>query len=208
MFDSHVKVHEPVTDYRTCVSGIRQGDLHGPDAMDFGMCRHVVSKILRNKILVGHGLENDLNVLHLKHPRHMRRDSAMYTPFLKANLQPRRLRDLVFTELGLVIQREGQEHDSIEDAWAAMQLYQIHRSEWDTEIEKCHLLHKYQLQLQRLAAATPPPGLYLQQHDYWGGDANINVQQQQSNVHSSFPQEYDFDGTAPCSSPTGAAFVW
>jgi len=133
VFDTFVKVQERVTDYRTFVSGIRASDLEGPSAMDFGSCRATVQRILQNRILVGHGLSNDLKVLHLKHPWFMTRDSATFKPFLRPNHSPRRLRDLVM-ELGIGIQQEGQEHDSVEDAWAAMSLYRFHQVYWDDEI--------------------------------------------------------------------------
>lgn len=131
IFDSFVKVEERVTDYRTFVSGVRPGDLDGPHALDFGKCRATVQQILSNKILVGHALSNDLKVLHLNHPWFLIRDSAEFQPFLKPNMKPHRLKDLAWSHLGLVIQKTGDAHDSIEDAWAAMQLYQQYQITWD-----------------------------------------------------------------------------
>ena len=135
ILDTFVRVQEKVTDYRTFVSGVREKDLLSPHAMDFGTCRKRVIKILRDKILVGHGLQNDLNVLRLLHPWFDVRDTSLYEPYMKSApygmLRPRRLRDLARMYLGVLIQQEGKEHDSLEDARAAMLLYRAVQTEWD-----------------------------------------------------------------------------
>ena len=151
IFDTFVRVEEKVTDYRTFVSGIREKDLVSPHAMDFGMCRQHVMNVLRNKVLVGHGLQNDLNVLHLTHPWYNIRDTSLYEPFMQQTtnpynnynygdgvsvLRPRRLRDLARVYLGVSIQQQGQEHDSLVDARAAMLLYKEVQSEWDCWVTK------------------------------------------------------------------------
>ena len=152
IFDTFVRVDEKVTDYRTFVSGVREKDLLSPQAMDFGMCRQHVMKVLRNKILVGHGLQNDLSVLHLSHPWCNTRDTSLYEPYMQQSnpynnygyhgegvlvLRPRRLRDLARVYLGVLIQQAGQEHDSLEDARAAMLLYKEVQSEWDYWVTTC-----------------------------------------------------------------------
>ncbi len=87
LLDTFVKVDEPVTDYRTFVSGIQPEDIESDSsAMDFGACRSVVLKILRNKVLVGHGLENDLSALKITHPKCQIRDTATYPPYMTATL--------------------------------------------------------------------------------------------------------------------------
>jgi RNA exonuclease 4 len=134
VLDTFVKVHERVVDYRTHVSGIREEDLVGDQALEYGVVRKLIQKVLKGKILVGHGLMNDLKVVHLKHPWHMIRDSATYQPLMRFNLQPRRLKELAGVELGVSIQRDGIEHDSIEDARAAMEIYKRHQAGWDYDI--------------------------------------------------------------------------
>lgn len=134
ILDTFVKVHERVVDYRTHVSGIREDDLVGDQALEFGVVRTLVQNVLKGKVLVGHGLTNDLTVFHLKHPWHMIRDSATYQPLMRFNLQPRRLKELASVELGRSIQRDGIEHDSIEDARAAMEIYKRHQAGWDYDI--------------------------------------------------------------------------
>ena len=144
LFDSFVRVEERVTDYRTHVSGVKEEDLKGPYARDFGTVRKIVKQLLRNKIIVGHGLENDLRALKIEqdHPWYNIRDSAtQYQPYMRVDqfgqLKPRRLRDLVWYNLGIVIQQEGRPHDSMEDARAAMALYRHQHANWDYEIDCC-----------------------------------------------------------------------
>jgi len=156
IFDTFVRVEEKVTDYRTFVSGVRPQDLESPDAMDFGECRWKVQRLLAGKLLVGHALENDLKVLCLNHPWEQIRDTSNFAPFMKSHystgaLQPRRLRDLSLSLLGKKIQLD--EHDSLEDARAAMDLYKLVKTDWDYTVEYWHrqsnlspvpLFHQYQ----------------------------------------------------------------
>lgn len=142
LFDSFVRVEERVTDYRTHISGVREADLKGPNARDFGTVRKIVKQLLKNKIIVGHGLENDLRALKIEadHPWYNIRDSAtQYQPYMRVDqfgqLKPRRLRDLVWYHLGIVIQQEGRPHDSMEDARSAMALYRHQQGSWDYEID-------------------------------------------------------------------------
>ena len=122
LFDSYVKPEQEVTDYRTFVSGITADDLR--DAPSFAMVRHQVQEMIHDKILVGHGLENDLTALQVLHPWWMMRDTAYYQPFMALKqihgasfYGPRKLRDLCRTKLHREIQT-GQ-HCPAEDARAA-----------------------------------------------------------------------------------------
>jgi RNA exonuclease 4 len=133
IFDAYVKVEEAVTDYRTEFSGIRPHDLQSEKALSFGQVRSTVEKILSRCVVVGHGLENDLAVLHLHKSAVKIRDTSQYIPFMKqwndGTYRPRRLRDLVWEKFGIVIQ--SAEHSSIEDAQAVMALYKLVRNEWE-----------------------------------------------------------------------------
>lgn len=139
VLDTYVKVDEPVTDYRTFVSGIRPEHIESDSAMSLETVRFLVSKTLSGKILVGHGLENDLKVIGIHHPWCDIRDTATYTPFMrtieKENMEtihrPKRLRDLVLEHFGKEIQVAGKSHCPVEDAVAAMDLYRAFRNEWE-----------------------------------------------------------------------------
>jgi len=141
LLDKYVKVNEPVTDFRTFVSGITEADLDSDDAVEFEECQELVKGILRDRVLVGHALKNDFYALKLSHPWYMIRDTARYEPFMKADptdkdsLVAKKLKDLARDKLGMTIQEEGKHHDSIEDATAAMELYKKARRKWDKAVE-------------------------------------------------------------------------
>jgi len=146
LLDSFVKVKEPVTDYRTFVSGVTKEDIESKDAMVFGHVRAVVRSLLRGKILIGHALKNDLAALQLEHPWYDTRDTAKYKPFMKKlysssdgkNLVyygPRKLKEIVYENLGMTIQQDGTHHSSIEDSVSALLLYKKVRMDWEKVME-------------------------------------------------------------------------
>jgi len=144
ILDTFVQVPDRVTDFRTHVSGVRAKDIKftNHNAMELHACRKKVGEILKNKILVGHSLKNDFAALMLDHPKSQIRDTARYKPFMRASgrnggkLRPRKLRDLVKENLDLIIQKEGAEHTSVEDAQATLKLYKCVREKWEKELEK------------------------------------------------------------------------
>jgi RNA exonuclease 4 len=142
VFDTFVQVTEHVEDLRTFVSGIRMSDIDGscPEkTMDLNTCIDRVKSILEGNILVGHALKNDLRALGLSHPWYDIRDTTKYDAFLKEapfdgvgpRRIPRRLKDLAFEKLGWEIQMDGVAHSPIEDALAAMKLYQTVSPKWE-----------------------------------------------------------------------------
>lgn len=139
LLDTFVKVQEEITDYRTHVSGISPSDLQSAEAISFETCRQYVRSIIKHKILVGHGLKNDLTVLGIQHPWYNIRDTCMYQPYMRMDAsgrwRPRRLKELAITHLGVSIQECGRPHDSLDDAAAAMALYRKVQMEWDYAME-------------------------------------------------------------------------
>ena len=142
LLDTFVQVPDRVTDFRTHVSGVRAADIKAKNdaAMELHACRLKVGEMLRDKILVGHALKNDLSALMLDHPKADIRDTAKYRPFMRPSgrgggkMRPRKLRDLVKQHLGLDIQVAGEAHCSIDDAQATMKLYQFAKDEWDKDL--------------------------------------------------------------------------
>jgi len=142
VLDTYVKVEEEVTDYRTFVSGIRAEDIESNSAMTLFEVQIAVGHILHGKILIGHGLVNDLSVIGtIHHPWCDIRDTATYVPYMRKEhiegrrnftLRPRKLSDLVWANLGREIQVIGHPHSSVEDAIAAMDLYKHERENWET----------------------------------------------------------------------------
>ena len=88
--------------------------------------------LISNRILVGHALVSDLSVLKLEHPPHARRDTSLYPPFREKYCKgdAPALRKVTLGELGVAIQYG--EHDSVEDAQAAMALYRHVHKDFET----------------------------------------------------------------------------
>lgn len=128
LYDKFVKPTEEVVDYRTAVSGIRPADLI--NGCEFSVVQKEVSDLIEGHILVGHAIHNDLRVLFLSHPRSDIRDTSKYKGF-KCHFGGRTpsLKKLVDRLLGVQIQQG--EHNSVQDAQAAMRLYTMHRREWE-----------------------------------------------------------------------------
>lgn len=131
IYDKYVKPTESVTDYRTAISGIRPFDIENGES--FNVVQNEVAQLLKGRILVGHSLKNDLDVLFLKHPRRQMRDTSRYKPFRKfASGNTPSLKKLASTLLGLKIQTG--EHNSVIDARTAMQLYLVYKNKWEADI--------------------------------------------------------------------------
>ncbi|CAL4139469.1 unnamed protein product, partial [Meganyctiphanes norvegica] len=139
LYDTFVKPTEKVTDYRTEVSGVRPEDLVKGE--EFTVVQHKVAAFLKNRILVGHALHNDFKVLFLSHPRNKIRDTSKYRGFRKLfggrNPSLKRL-----TEKVMDVQIQKGEHNSIQDAQAAMRLYTLKRKEWESSLKKKRIIKK------------------------------------------------------------------
>lgn len=195
VLDTFVKVPQRVTDFRTFVSGIRAKDIASKQAMQLDDCRNLVRKILRGKILVGHGLENDLKVLKVKHPWCDVRDTATYPPFMRESidskgvrqLYPKKLRDLTWEESGKVIQVLGKAHNPTEDAVAALELYKKVRNDWDQSIMwQIQMTWSKHMEVNRLQMTTScnnsasSPNLYPRKPYYSANNVNIGVRSDRS----------------------------
>ncbi|KAI8993346.1 ribonuclease H-like domain-containing protein [Pilobolus umbonatus] len=130
LLDTYVKPMEKVTDYRTHVSGIEPHHLQGDNAITLREAQEKTEAIIRNRILIGHAVHNDLQALMLSHPSTLIRDTSRYKPFrqLSKGRTPG-LRMLVKEILGITIQSGS--HSSVEDARFTIQLYKHVKNEWE-----------------------------------------------------------------------------
>ena len=128
LLDTFVAVAEEVTDYNTKISGVRPEDLAQAESFDTVMQR--VRSLLKDKIIVGHSLEHDFEVMEYYPPEVVIRDTAKY---FKKGKTPS-LKGLVDKHLGKSIQ--VGEHSSDEDARATMELYKKFRNEWEASLTK------------------------------------------------------------------------
>ncbi|KAI8889224.1 hypothetical protein K501DRAFT_171190 [Backusella circina FSU 941] len=129
LLDTYVKPQERVTDYRTFVSGIEPHHLE-EEAITFKEAQEKASDIIKNRILVGHAVYNDLQALMLSHPTLLIRDTSRYKPFRKLS-QGRTpgLKMLVKEVLGIQIQSGS--HSSVEDARFTIELYKKVKADWE-----------------------------------------------------------------------------
>lgn len=133
LYDSYVSPKEPVTDYRTFVSGITSELLRSARTLE--AVQADVAKLLDGRILVGHSVRSDLDALLLGHPKRDIRDTSRYPGFRQysAGRTPG-LKKLAMEVLGVDIQ--GGQHSSIEDARATMLLFRKERTGFESEHAK------------------------------------------------------------------------
>jgi RNA exonuclease 4 len=133
VYDSFVKPKEFVTDWRTHVSGVSAKNM--TTARTFEQVQEDVAALMKERVIVGHAIKNDLEAMMLGHPKRDIRDTSRFSGFRKysAGRTPS-LKKLAKEILGVDIQ-EG-EHSSIEDARATMLLFRRHKSAFDIEHAK------------------------------------------------------------------------
>ena len=133
LLNTFVKPAEAVSDYRTFVSGVTAAKVKSAPAL--APVQAEVARLLKGRVLIGHGLKNDLRALLLSHSRRDIRDTTLFKPYCRRRADgvwgPRRLKHLVKERLGVEIQQDGVAHDPAEDARAALALYKLVRVEWE-----------------------------------------------------------------------------
>ena len=153
VYTSYCRPMETVTDYRTQWSGLTEAHLR--DAPSFEEVQNKVMELfggsdgdggdsnsnnIPRRIMTGHGLENDLDVLRMTHPKELLRDTATWKPILRPPhfKKPQKLRKLVKIHSNFTIQRTSADgkigHDPSEDARGSMVLYLKFRSRWEQDI--------------------------------------------------------------------------
>ncbi|KAJ1893052.1 3'-5' exonuclease [Kickxella alabastrina] len=131
VLDTFVKPTEAVTDYRTWVSGVRKSDL--AKGRPFKEVQEQVAELVKDRVLVGHAIGNDLGALLFTHPSLLIRDTSRYAGFRKLNNgSAPGLRKLAASVLNINIQ-EG-EHSSVTDAKTTMLLYRKVKDLWEKEL--------------------------------------------------------------------------
>ena len=142
VLDEYVKPTEEVTDFRTQWSGIEPHHLRLGASLE--SVRAKVLSHIAGKIVVGHDLGHDFEVLGISHPKSLIRDTAQYRPLQqviesrdgKTHLKPRKLKDLVLEHLAREIQYGRRGHDPHEDAKAALDLYMSLRGKWELSLSQ------------------------------------------------------------------------
>lgn len=172
LYDKYVQPCQPVTDYRTRWSGIRKHHLR--NAMPFAQAREEILSILEGKVVVGHSIYNDFDVLDMLHPAHMVRDTSTTRLLSRLAGFPRgrcpSLKILASELLNRRIQVGRRGHCSVEDAQAALDLYKLVEGEWEQE------------QQNKLRDDDDPPepsfasSNHYMQDEYWPDDVIADSQ--------------------------------
>lgn len=130
IYDSYVKPTAFVTDWRTHVSGISKK--HMAFARSFVSVQATVAALLKGRILVGHDVKHDLEVLGLEHPHRDIRDTAKYSGFRKYGHGPKPSLKVLAKEV-LAVEIQSGQHSSVEDARVAMLLFRKEKMGFDVE---------------------------------------------------------------------------
>jgi DNA polymerase III epsilon subunit-like protein len=142
LFEAFVKPLLPVTQYRYETTGIRPEHLRDGVSTTVKNAQRRVEELLLNgeqqpwkvrtsrgraRLLVGHGLDHDLDALGMDYPAYLKRDTATYPPLMKTRKLSNSLKLLTLKYLGYDIQT-GHQHP-FEDCLAAMRLYRRMRGQ-------------------------------------------------------------------------------
>lgn len=148
-YDSLVRPREPVTDWRTAITGLTPRSMRA--AREFEVVQREVADLLFGtegsggggrggggggggaRILVGHDVRHDLAVLDIgNYPPAQIRDTARFSGYRQYGHGPKpALRVLAREVLGVEIQ--AGHHSSLEDARVAMLLFRKRKPEFDVE---------------------------------------------------------------------------
>ncbi|KAF8542137.1 ribonuclease H-like domain-containing protein [Trichophaea hybrida] len=136
VLDCFVKPKEDVTDWRTWVSGVSPQDM--VHALGFEEVQKRVAELMNGRILIGHGIKNDLDCLLIGHPKRYIRDTSRYPEFRKFSKgRTPALKMLAKEILGIEIQSGS--HSSIEDARTCMLLYKRFKDDFERQNQiYCH----------------------------------------------------------------------
>lgn len=133
IYDTFVRPLEKVTDFRTWVSGVTYKDVE--KAPLFSEVQKHVADLLDGRILIGHAISNDLKALLLTHPPLSIRDTAKYEQLHTiAKTKRPKLKALAKLVLGIDIQEN--EHSSVIDAQATMEIYKRYQSLWEATLAR------------------------------------------------------------------------
>ncbi|KAH7674408.1 RNA exonuclease 1 protein [Dioscorea alata] len=119
--DKLVKPNKAIVDYRQEITGISAEDLEGDTCSLADILKSLKTLLKHGTILIGHSLYNDLRVLKIDHPRVI--DTAYIFKFmnLPIGFSPS-LNNLCKSVLGFEVRKDGEPHNCLHDAQAAMKL--------------------------------------------------------------------------------------
>lgn len=79
----HRDTHQ-LTDYANMyIRAMYAQDLRADRTISLQQCQQEVSSLIKDKIVIGHALKNDLSVLMIKHSKTNIRDTSFYVPYMR-----------------------------------------------------------------------------------------------------------------------------
>ncbi|KAF2716001.1 hypothetical protein K431DRAFT_289777 [Polychaeton citri CBS 116435] len=147
-----------IRDYRTHVSGITPDHVRPGYARTFQEVQAEVMALVEGRMLVGHALKNDLQVLLLNHPKRDLRDTSRHPKYrIRSRGKPPALRDLARDELGLSI--HGGAHSSVEDARVTMALFKKEKAGFEEENRRYYGPSRSMISKEHGKVAGAAPGI-------------------------------------------------
>jgi len=142
LMDRFVRPNEEVTDYRSHITGITAVTLRRPNVMTEEAAIRRAEELMRDKVVVGHSVSNDFQVLMLSHPHALVRDTALFHPLrpLGREMKTPSLQGLAAYWLHENI--HGGAHDSVEDARVALRLYRLKSRLWEKQLRSVMKQHQ------------------------------------------------------------------
>lgn len=119
--DEFVKPDKAIVDYRTEITGITAEHLKGVNSSLVNLQKSMKKLLSQGTILVGHSLNNDLQVLKLDHARVID-TSYLFMSGDGASSRKLSLSNLCKSVLGYELRKQGSPHNCLDDACAAMKL--------------------------------------------------------------------------------------
>jgi len=134
LIDRFVLPREEVTDYRTHITGITAATLKSPKVLREEVAIQRAAELLSGKVVVGHSVGNDFQVLMLSHPHAFIRDTALFRPLRPPGREKKMpsLQGLAAHWLHENI--HSGHHDSVEDARVALRLYRLKSRLWEKQM--------------------------------------------------------------------------
>lgn len=134
LMDRFVKTREEVTDYRTHITGLTAERLGRKDVLPEDVAQKQAAEIVKGKIVVGHAVKNDFQVLELDHSLSLIRDTSSFKPLRIPGREKKTpsLKRLASYWLQESIQ-DGA-HDSVQDAQVALRLYRLKSRIWEKQM--------------------------------------------------------------------------
>ncbi|KAG8892419.1 hypothetical protein FRC00_012105 [Tulasnella sp. 408] len=135
VYNTFVKPTSKIESYREATTGLDPS--HFKEAVSFETVQLDVAVWIRDKIVVGHRLWLNFQVLGISHPAVDTRDVGLYFPFRDALSTPNDVIGLPTLVWHLMTRKIRKDYiDSIEDARAAIDLYRSESENWEADQDR------------------------------------------------------------------------